>query len=262
MVKIRKFNKIIFFSLTLIASTFALISCSNNVSNNENKNKDMLDNKIEILKNKENLEKKIDYFSDNFLDIRSEQWNQYLQIFNSKTYWLSNYSNKIFDRGYLTPEEINLLKREEEKNSSLKIPFSYNEVMVVKNSQDIKKLDKSKVIPTLNKYISDTFRQKTMEEVFSNYDIYILKSYYKGFSFSTYDHGVGWRLEPFFKFIKKTKKLYIIDTEWNNGKHSRDVKDFVGHEGQIITIFSIPKDQNITLFPSYDIADIVKDISK
>ncbi|WP_234934673.1 hypothetical protein, partial [Mesomycoplasma hyorhinis] len=113
--------------------------------NDKNKNKDVLDNKIEILKNKENLNEKIYYFDKNFLDIRSEQWNQYLKMFKSKTYWLSNYSDKIFDRGYLTSEEINLLKQEEEeKNSKLKIPFSYNEVMVIKNSQYIKKLEKSK----------------------------------------------------------------------------------------------------------------------
>ncbi|WP_215779075.1 hypothetical protein [Mesomycoplasma hyorhinis] len=79
-----------------------------------------------------------------------------------------------------------------------------------------------------------------MEEVFFSNDIYILKSYYKGFSYSRYGGG-GWRPKPFFKFIKKTKKLYIIDTEWNNGKHSRDVKDFVGHTGQIITIFLYQK---------------------
>ncbi|AEC46080.1 hypothetical protein [Mesomycoplasma hyorhinis] len=103
-----------------------------------------MDNKIEILKNKENLNEKIYYFDKNFLDIRSEQWNQYLKMFKSKTYWLSNYSDKIFDRGYLTSEEINLLKQEEEKNSKLKIPFFYNEVMVIKNSQYIKKLEKSK----------------------------------------------------------------------------------------------------------------------
>ena len=69
-----------------------------------------------------------------------------------------------------------------------------------------------------------------MEEVFFSNDIYILKFYYKGFLYFRYGGG-GWRLKLFFKFIKKIKKLYIIDIEWNNGKYLRDVKDFVGYIG-------------------------------
>ncbi|QKG28161.1 hypothetical protein [Mycoplasma sp. 1654_15] len=265
MVKIRKFNKIIFFSLTLIASTFSLISCNNNVSNNENKNKDILDNKIEILKNKANLDDKIYYFDKNLLHFGIEDWTPYLKMFNLKTYWISDYTDKIFDRGYLTLEEMNFVMQEEEKKSNLKIPFSYNKVVFVKNSQDIKNLEKSKILPAFNKYISDTFGQQNIDEVLSNNEIYILKYYTKiVFEESRFDPGyTDLRLTPFFGLINKTKKWYIIDSEVKNGKHiGREDNDAIGREGHTILIFSIPKDKNITLFSSYDIVDILEDITK
>ncbi|QJB71047.1 hypothetical protein [Mycoplasma sp. 1654_15] len=246
-------------------SQHSTIENTNTSSNTENNLENNFSKDLQKFKNKETIEEKIKLFDSLFLGDYTRLWNPYLQKFKIKFYWLSYYSNYIFEKGQISPEEKEFLKNEEEKQTILAPRSDYDNIIKIKDLQDVNKLDKSRILPTLNKYITDSFPNEKIKDVILKNNIYILKFYNQlDLTEPKFDYFTSfYSVLPFFKSVDNLKKLYIIDWIKNNGNIVMLVENnSIGHVGENIVIFAIPKDQNISLFPSYDIADIVKDISK